>query len=75
MKGELEMETIKLRLIYNRDWNEYIVMVYIGGIYNEMKSYFTQCYDDAIDTMKAMQLHYEELGNQVNSFNRVKSPK
>ena len=68
----METAIIKLNLIYSYDWNEYTVMVYVNGVYNEMKSYFTDCYSDAIDTMKAMEIHYNEMGSKVTANNRVK---
>jgi hypothetical protein len=46
---------IKIKLHYDRDWQEYQVRVFINGVYSEDKTYFTDDKQDAIDTKKAME--------------------
>lgn len=56
----------RITLKYNRQWNEYIVMVFDeNGKYIEMESYFTDDKQDAKDTLECMKKEYTEKGYSV----------
>jgi hypothetical protein len=58
----MKAKTVYLRMKFNRNWNEWIIAVYINGKYNEMQSYYTDDKEDAIGTMFQMKKQYANQG-------------
>jgi len=60
-----EKKTVKLKVSKDSDSGEHVVKVWINGEYDEGKSYYTDCPDDAKGTLTAMKKEFADKGYTV----------
>ena len=57
------MHDIKVKTVYNPDYQEYVDKLYVDGKYQPDADYFTDDKQDASDTAKAMKRRAEKAYN------------
>ncbi len=55
----ISKKKVTIKLVYDSQWEEYQVRYIEDGVVNEDKTYYTEDYNDALDTMVAMKKELE----------------